>query len=348
VLIASWVFLFLPAGASRIPRSSPVQSHPSTSPARDAPPAAPELRIGLDTIAGGWVVLPEWSGVWVAGSGTLSEVDQDTGAVRQTGQGAWDHDYVRLARYGEGTILLASGSTLWSLNASSGGVIRRLDLGHVGYLDAVLQTRSGTWVTASTEDGGVLARIDLDTGEAVDQIHIGQGRHELVKSVGYLVVASQGSSAGIIRVDQRTGAIVTLHDGPGSIASVGYRIWVAADDGVRCIDVLELTSCGEVRIDRAVAVASDGARVWVLSATGSISSSTYEPDPSQPATVTLVDGVDGEIVAGPLELPSITPATISAFDGHAWIGFHGEGRVVRIDCGDGRCSVPGWGLDQST
>jgi hypothetical protein len=159
-----------------------------------------------------------------------------------------------------------------------------------------------------------------------------------VKSLGYLVVASQDPAGpGIVRVDQRTGAKVTLHEGTGSIASVGYRIWIAADDGIRCIDVLELTSCGEVRIDRAVSVASDGARLWVLSATGSTSSSIYEPDPSQPATVTLVDGVNGDIVAGPLELPSITPATISAFQGHAWIGFHGEGRVIRIDCDGGRC-----------
>jgi hypothetical protein len=321
---------------------------------RDTPPtdgaAQPRdvLRIGQDTSAGGWVVLPEWSGVWVAGGGTLVDIDQKTGEARQTGHGRWDYDYVELARHGEGTIFLASGRTLWQVDAQSGSIIQRLDLRHLGYVDSVLDTRSGTWVTASTEDGGVLARIDLDTGGAMDQIRIGQGRHELVKSVGYLVVASQDPSAGIIRVDPRTGMKVTLHEGTGSIASVGYRIWIAADDGVRCLDVLELTSCGEVRIDRAVSVVSDGARLWVLTATGSTSPSTYEPDPSQPATVILVDGVNGEVVAGPLALPSITPATISAFEGRAWIGFHDEGRVIRIDCGDGRCSVPGWGPDQST
>ncbi len=80
-----------------------------------------------------------------------------------------------------------------------------------------------------------------------------------------------------------------------------------------------------------------------------MSPATYQPDPDRPATVTLVDGVNGAIVGGPLALPSITPATISAFDGHAWIGFHDGGRVIRIDCGSGRCTVPGWGArDQST
>lgn len=348
-LIAVCLSLFLPGGASRVTRSTrELGRQPTASPRSDSP--ARELRIGLDTTAGGWVVLPEWSGVWVAGAGTVSEIDQIGGDVRQTGRGAWDYDYVRLARYGEGTILLASGTTLWALDASSGGVVGRLDLGHVGYVDAVLQTRSGTWVAASARDGGVLARIDLDTGEASRRIRIGHGRHELVTSVGYLVVASQDpTSPGIVRVDQQTGAKVTLHAGTGSIAAVGYRVWMAGDDQVRCLDVLELTSCGRVPIRGAASVASDGARLWVLSATGSTSPSSYEPDPTQPATVTLVDGVAGEIVAGPLALPSSTPATISAFRGHAWIGFHDDGRVIRIDCDDGGCSVPGWSArDQST
>ena len=87
-------------------------SDPSAAAASEARPLL-ELRIGLDVDADGWVVLPEWFGVWVAGAGTLSEIDQDSGEVRRTGTGRWDYDHVQLARYGEGTILLASGSTLW-------------------------------------------------------------------------------------------------------------------------------------------------------------------------------------------------------------------------------------------
>ena len=320
-----------------------------TPAASEAPPLL-ELRIGLDVDAEGWVVLPEWSGVWVAGGGTLSEIDQDTGEVRRTGEGAWDYDHVQLARYGEGTILLASGSTLWALDASSGGVVQRTDLEHVGFVDAVITTGSGTWVAASGYDGGVLARIDIDTGAASGRVRIGHGRHQIVTSAGYLVVGSQDPTRpGIVRIDQRTGAKVTLREGTGSIASVGYRVWVATGDDVQCISVLDGTGCGIVHVPGAVSVASEGARLWVLSATGSTSPSSYQPDPDQPASVTLVDGVNGEIAGGALALPSITPATISAFDGRAWIGFHDGGRVIRIDCGARRCSVPGWGArDQST
>jgi len=75
-------------------------------------------------------------------------------------------------------------------------------------------------------------------------------------------------------------------------------------------------------------------RTWVLSGTGSKSSSVYLPDQNQPATVTLLDGRTGEVLAGPLPLPDTTPATISAFDGHAWIGFHDSGRLLRIDAAE--------------
>ncbi len=181
-----------------MPRSAALLPPPGPTPSAHAGISSPpirDLRIGLDVDAGGWVVLPEWFGVWVAGGGTLSEIDQDSGEVRLTGTGRWDYDFVQLARYGEGTILLASGSTLWSLDASSGGVVRRNDLEHVGSVDAVINTRSGTWVAASEPDGGVLARIDLDTGAASRRVRIGHGRHQLVTSAGYLVVGSQDPDA---------------------------------------------------------------------------------------------------------------------------------------------------------
>jgi hypothetical protein len=72
--------------------------------------------------------------------------------------------------------------------------------------------------------------------------------------------------------------------------------------------------------------------LWVLSVNGSTSRTLYEPDPNQPATVTLVNGATGEVLADALPLPSGEhTATISAFDGHAWIGFHDTGTLIRID-----------------
>jgi hypothetical protein len=44
-----------------------------------------------------------------------------------------------------------------------------------------------------------------------------------------------------------------------------------------------------------------------------------------------MEGDRGDVVAGPLELPHHGPASITSYDGHAWVGFHDSGDVVRID-----------------
>jgi hypothetical protein len=57
--------------------------------------------------------------------------------------------------------------------------------------------------------------------------------------------------------------------------------------------------------------------------------------------VTLIDAVTGKVLGGPLVLPDSTPASISAYNGHAWIGFHDTGRLLRIDrCAFGSCALP--------
>src|SRR5439155_1618243 len=125
---------------------------------------------------------------------------------------------------------------------------------------------------------------------------------------------------------------------PNSMVGVGHDLWVAEGDHVHCIDAaLPAADCPGIEIPRAAALAADGAclpqgvgrygacRLWVLSGTGSKSSSSYVPDPKQPATVTLVDARTGDVLGGPLPLPDVTPATISALDGHAWIAFHDTG-----------------------
>jgi hypothetical protein len=318
-------------------RSAPVVPPAGEAASPSRPAARPRtLAVGLDVDVDGWVVLPDWSNVWVAGAGTLFELDDETGRVRRTGRGSWDYDHVRMARYGEGTILIVSGTTFWAVDAWSGGVVSRHDLSHLGSLDAVLHVHNSTWVAASTERGGVLARIDLDSGRALARYRIPGGLHELARTAAFLVVGSRSPGGpSIARVDPRMRSVVSLSSRPAALATVSFRAWTAADGVVRCIDVVTTDPCGEVVVPRAAALASDGRRLWVLSATGSTSSEIFEPDPAQPAGVTLLDGRTGEMLADPLDLPAATPATIAAFRGHAWVGFH-EGRVLRIDVVSGR------------
>ncbi len=303
------------------------------------PPTPMGLLLGEETRVDGWVTLANAFGVWVAGAGELFEVDPLTGASHRVATGGWDYDYVGLSDYGEGTIFLTTGSTLLELDARSGTVIHRFDLESLGSLYDVLQAGSGTWVTASAEDGGaVVARIDLDTGAVLQRFGVGQG--ELVEAAGYLfafTASERFDGAAIVRVDPDSGDITPVPGvAGGAIAAVGSHVWVTSGAGVTCVDAVELTSCGDVPVTRPGLLAADGPRLWVLSLTGSRSSRLYLPDPEQPASITVIDGASGEILAGPLALPDITPASLSAFDGHAWVGFHDTGRIVRID----RCREP--------
>ena len=289
-----------------------------------------------------WVVLATSTGAFVAGgAGKLYRItDGAAHLVASAPSAYWDYDYVQLADGGDGTVLVASGSTLWQIDPRSGSVLHRHNFKQLGHLDAVLSTDAGTWVTASGGKENVLARIDLDSGRVLERIPTGQGIHQLVESTGYLLVRSRNSDPAIARIDPGMGEMTRVPALEGSMAVIGSRLWVASGNVVTCTDAIRLTSCGEVLIERAGALASDGHNLWVLSLTGSKDSSLYVPDPDQPATVTMLDGSTGEVLAGPLALPQHTPATISALDGHAWMGFHDTGTVVRIDpCEPDTCAA---------
>jgi streptogramin lyase len=286
----------------------------------------------------GWVVLPTATNTWVAGAGQLLEVNNDE--ARSVATGEWDYDFVQLAAAEDGSILIASGRTLWHFDPRSGTFLDRFDLGELGYLDAVLSTDSGTWVAASGGAANVLARIDLDSGKVLQRFPIGQGLHQLAEGGGYLLVASRSSDGAVVRVDPETGEVANVPAPEGSIGVIGTKVWVAWGNGVSCTDAVSLTPCGEVPVERATSLASDGIALWVLSSTGSKDPSTYLPDPDQPATVTMLDGHTGQVLAGPLALNGYTPSTIAARAGSAWIAFHDTGRIIRIDpCEQGRCAA---------
>jgi hypothetical protein len=330
-------------------KSSTVPAISATpSPSAAIPPE--QLRIGLRTYVKGWVVLPDSFGVWVAGS-DLFHVDPRTGDVTQTSHGLpWDYDYVRLAESGEGLIWVASGSTIWEIDAPTGTTIHRFDLGALGTIDDVFQTPdpASLWVTADGENRNVLAEIDPIDGRVLYQHQVGQGVHQMAAADGFVFVSSVYSSHDLLRVDPANEQILSIPGvHPDSMVGIGHDLWVAEGDHVHCINAaLPAADCPGVDIPRAFALAADGAclpqgvgkwaacRTWVLSGTGSKSSSVYLPDQNQPATVTLLDGRSGEVLAGPLPLPDTTPATISAFDGHAWIGFHDSGQLLRIDASE--------------
>jgi hypothetical protein len=334
-----------PAGDATISQPPTPTSHPPQATAQILPYDG--LKIAGQTAANGWVVLPDPFGIWVAGPGTLTRIDPETGDVRVTAHGGWDYDFVRLAEYGEGTIFIASGTTLLKMDAISGAVIAKADLSSLGYLDSVIEYQGTTWVTASGEDRSqVLAEVDPDTGKVLQRVDgIGQGLHELAEAGGYLFVASrQYSGPALLRIDPESAEVTPVPRAPAgaSIVGVGSHLWMAgglfglfANDGIECLDASTLHRCGDVNLPGVVQLAASGRDLWVLSdgATGSSDSSAR----SHGASVTLIDGANGDVLAGPLSVPG-SPSSIATLNGRAWVGYYNSGTVIEIDrCDPGTC-----------
>jgi hypothetical protein len=327
-------------GNIRSPSAS-LASSPATQPSPSPSTALPNqsLGIGSRTPTDGWVVMADGFGVHVAGGGTLQNVDPETGRSSEVARiGSWDYDFATLGRYGEGSLWLTSGHDLWFVGGSPHYAIgRRYDLHSLGYLGSVHQASpsagGGTWIAATGDRhaSGLIAELDPDSG-AILRRFVARGGSGTITDAGGFIVAQTGN--GVLRIDPRTGLETTkrLVVSPGGLAVSDDRIWWTSGRGaINCLSVDSLTDCGTVYAPRATALSSDGTRLWVLSATGSRRTGTYVPDPSQPATVTLMNGDTGDVVAGPLELPHHTPASLTSYGGHAWVGFHDAQDVLRID-----------------
>jgi glutamine cyclotransferase len=300
------------------------------------------LQIVRTTDANGWVVLPDGFGIWVAGAGTLTRIDPRTGATKVTAHGPWDYDFVRLAEYGEGSIYVTFRTKLLTMDAGSGTVITTMNLSSLGYVDSVLSDHARSlWVAASGEDGSqVLAEIDTDTGKVVKRVHrIGQGLHVLVRAGGYVFVSSNGGNGPtLLRVDPHTLATTRVRGAPPGtrIAGVGSHLWMTGGDGVRCLDAFTLESCGGVEIPGFIRVAADGRDLWVLSAP--MHGEASVPGADRHPTITLVNGRNGNVLAGPLPIPGNHPSSVAAFQGRAWVGYYTTGNVTEIArCAPGTC-----------
>ena len=292
--------------------------------ASSTPPAA-TLEIGLTTDVDAWHVAASQAGVFVTGANELVSVDPDSGAGRTVATGPWDYDYTDIDVSGN-QVAVVSGRDMETFLADGSRLSRAEIKPGVGNLLHV--GLDGRWLWVSTENG-LLARVDPDTGR-ID--------YAMPADTGPLVVGDGYVFVGHLRVNTQTFAFRELPfwaTGATDSAIVGQHLWLVGNGWVRCADVQTLEPCGDITIPDAVAIAGSGTHLFVLTATGSSDPDIYIPDPDHPATVVAIDAEAGRRVGSPVPLPDVTPATISAWNQHAWIGFHDEGTVIRIDLATG-------------
>jgi hypothetical protein len=284
-------------------------------------PSAAALEIGLTTDVDAWHVAASQAGVFVTGANELVSVDPDSGAGRTVATGPWDYDYTDIDVSGN-QVAVVSGRDMETFLADGSRLSQAEIKPGVGNLLHV--GLDGRWLWVSTENG-LLARVDPDTGR-ID--------YAMPADTGPLVVGDGYIFVGHLRVNTQTFAFRRLPfwaTGATDSAIVGQHLWLVGNGWVRCADVQTLEPCGELSVPDAVAIAGSGTHLFVLTATGSSDPDIYIPDPDHPATVVAIDAESGRRVGSAVPLPDVTPATISAWNQHAWIGFHDEGTVIRID-----------------
>jgi hypothetical protein len=278
------------------------------------------LEIGLTSDVDAWHMVASQGGVFAVGANELVSIGPATGRSRTIATGPWDYDYADVASSGNQVAVVSERDMQTFLpdgSRLSGAQIKPGvgNLLHVGI--------EGRWLWVTT-DNGFLARVDPDTGR-ID--------YGMPANTGPLVVANGYVVVGNLRLNTATLAFHRLPywtDGATDAAVVGDHLWFVGDGWLRCVDVRTLEVCGDLTIPRAASVAAAGTHLFVLTATGSTDPNIYLPDPDEPATVVVVDAENGQLL-GTLPLPDHTPATISAWNDHAWVGFHDSGRVIRID-----------------
>jgi hypothetical protein len=331
VFVVALVFVASACTSKTIPASATgtaTSEEPAPRPSPTTTLSHAGLELGPRTSTAGWVVMADGFGVHVAGGGTLQNIDPVTGKSSSVVKvGSWDYDFIRLGRDGEGSLWLTSGHNLWFIAGSPHYAVgRQYNLHRLGYVGAVYQASpragGGLWLAASgnKQQSGLLAEIDPDSGSIIRRFDPPGGSATITEAAGFLV-AQTGS--GVIRINPRTGGQRTKRFvvAPAGLATTGDRIWWSSPGGaVTCLLVETFTHCGSVDIPQATSLSSDGYRLWVLSG-----------GPSKPAAVTLMNGKTGDVLGGPLELPHLAPASITSYDGHAWIGSHDAQVVIRID-----------------
>ena len=309
------------------PLEHTVGAPPSTAPGpveqiSSSPPH--RLRIGPSVTGQGWLVAADGGQTWLLGPGTLSVIADGVATV--VAHGAWSRNAV-LEPAGGGAMWIASGRHLWPVSVW-GSVGRRLSP-TVGTISAVLYADGRTWLAGSDGTRGTLALIDPSTANTQQRYYLGRGAYQLAAASGYVFVATRDTSQPpIVRLDPVLGATTPVPGaGTGPIAAADGRLWWGSANAVHCVVAKTLRRCGRVDVRAPAVIAARGEALWVASEAGLDATG----DPSSPARLTLFDPRDGRTIAGPVDLPSSSIASVAAGDLTAWVGMREGGDVVEVE-----------------
>lgn len=271
--------------------------------------------------------------VWVIGYTSLTRLDETSGKVVATVPISSEDHAAAVAS--AGSVWVSDGlQTIREIDPVSNQVTGTLEA--PGRIEGLAVAEGEVW--ASVDDGsGSLLEIDPATDQIVKEFPVGEAG-SLSSAGGSLWIDDTNGGGTSVQFNLSTDSSgIKLDDTGGGVVFGGGLYWAvfngnpskAEDSTIVGIDPATGDTIATLPAPRAALLAASPDGVWVFSVPGSLSPDSYEPDPNQPATVSLIDPVARAFVGSPVPV-DISPARIVAGDGALWVSHFETGTVTKV------------------
>jgi len=299
--------------SSAAAKSAAVQPVPTTS---------IQLPRGVTAIVTGY------SAVWAATPGSVVRIDPSTNRIAATIPVTGIGDSGKLA-VGAGSVWVTHSGSVARIDPTTNAVTADIAVG--GPVLGVAASDSAVWVTSQGPSGSQLVTVDPATNQVSGQpTSLPDGATELTYVQGRLWVDISMNGGSVVSVDPSTRQVSSVPEATIPEAASGNSLWAPAWTGVDRIDPNTNTVVAAIKVARVVQTAAGLNWVWALTETGSTSSTLYEPEQSQPATLVMLDPATNSIVGTPVSV-GISPAYMAVGEGAVWVAQYDSGIVTRVN-----------------
>jgi DNA-binding beta-propeller fold protein YncE len=266
--------------------------------------------------------------LWVAGFGTVTELDAATGRTiaRARTPGVGEDSHLAIGAGGVWVTSGRAGHMVYRLAPRTDRVVARIDVG--GPVIGVAVGDGHVWVSRPAHRAGDVIEIDAATNDVVGHpIKVGDGPSQAIDGLGSVWIQNTVSPS-TSRLDPGDRAVSTV---PlvGGLGIGDGSVWAAADGAVSRFDPHTNKVIADIPIPGAVAIAFGGHSTFVLAGARSRSSAVFAPV-KHSAALWQVDSTTNRPVKSPLRLNALQPIAITASRSSVWIADYARATITRF------------------
>jgi virginiamycin B lyase len=276
-----------------------------------------------------------YGSVWVTGGGNITRISTASNAVVAT---------IPITGTGDDRISVGAGA-VWAMSGPDQVV--RVDpatnqvVATITLEPTIVDLSAGrerVWATVATQTDSRIYRIDPATNQVSGPpigLRPGAGAIDFIDPMGVVGaafwVSNPDEGGSIAEIDPVTGAVLEIAKSSfGSFTYGNGLVWTASQDSVLGIDPTAGVVASQIPDTRAAEAAFSDGVLWVLKSAGSLSADTYEPDPNQPGTVTVIDPISHQPLGDAIDIGA-TPAHLAVDGAVGWVVNYDSGILYRIE-----------------